>query len=234
VLRTFGVGESALEERIEDFIAAQSNPTIALLARNGEIHVRLTAKGQTAEETEERIQEIEQALRQRIGDVIFGVDDETIEQVVGCRLLECGFTVSIAESCTGGLATSRLTDVPGSSRYLAGSLVSYSNQIKTGMLGVPERTITEHGAVSKETAIAMALQMREMFKTDIGAGITGIAGPDGATPTKPVGLVYIAVAGSRGTQCVKYQFAGQRIGIKQRAANAALFQILSYLNSYSV
>ena len=234
VLRTFGVGESALAERIDDFVIAQSNPTIALLARDGEIHLRLTAKSQSEQEAVKSIQKLEQELRQRIGDVVFGVDDETIEQVVGRRLAEHSLTVSVAESCTGGLVTSRLTDIPGSSQYLIGSLVAYNNQIKAAMLGVPEQTISEHGAVSEETAIAMATQVREKFGTDIGVGITGIAGPDGATPTKPIGLVFISLADHKGARCVKYQFNGQRTAIKQRSASAALFQIISYLNSYSV
>ncbi|MDF2500724.1 MAG: Competence-damaged protein [Anaerosporomusa subterranea] len=233
VLRTFGVSESALEEKIKDFVLAQSNPTLALLARSGEIHLRLTAKGQTEAEATERIATLEQALRSRVGEAIFGIDDETLELVTGRQLSENNLTIALAESCTGGLVTSRLTDIPGSSRYLIGSLVSYSNQIKREILGVSEQILTDCGAVSEETAILMAKQVRERFMTDIGVGVTGIAGPDGATATKPVGLVYIAVVGAQGVECVKHQFSGQRTGIKQRAANAALFQVMRFIENYA-
>ncbi len=229
VLRTFGVGESALEEKIRDFILAQNNPTIALLARNGEIHLRLTAKGQNEAEASERIAGLEQALRQRIDAAIFGTDDETLELAAGRKLSQNGLTIALAESCTGGLVSNRLTDIPGSSQYLMGSLVTYSNQSKQELLGVPEQILADCGAVSEATARAMAERVRDVFMTDIGVGVTGIAGPDGATATKPVGLVYIAVAGAQGCECAKYQFFGQRIDIKHRAASAALFQLIRFI-----
>lgn len=229
VLKTFGLGESALEEKIKDFILAQKNPTIALLARNGEIHVRLTAKAETKAETLQCINIVEKALRERIGYAIFGVDEETLEQAAGSRLSERTLTIALAESCTGGLVTSRLTDIPGSSRYVVGSIISYSNEVKTAMLGVPEQVISSYGAVSEETAIAMARQARKQFSTDIGVGVTGIAGPDGATENKPVGLVYIAIDGKKGVECIGRQFSGQRTHVKYRAASAALFDVICYI-----
>lgn len=229
VLRTYSISESALEEMIKDLILAQKNPTIALLARNGEIHLRLTAKAETEEQAKKLITEVEQVVRDRVGGAIFGVDEETLEQVVGQLLAERELTVALAESCTGGLITSRLTDIPGSSRYILGSLVSYSNEVKESNLGVPQQTLIAFGAVSEETAVAMAKQIRKQIGSDIGVGVTGIAGPGGATETKPVGLVYLAIDGPNGTKCYCYHFSGQRTAIKQRAAHAALFQLKLYV-----
>lgn len=229
VLRTFGLGESALEERIHDFILAQNNPTLALLARSGEIHVRLTAKGETAELAHQLISEMEPKIRERIGEFIFGTDEQALEQVVGVLLKEKHFTIALAESCTGGAVAARLTDIPGSSAYLKGSVICYSNEVKTGLVGVPAATIQEKGAVSPETARAMAEGIRQRLDATIGVGITGIAGPDGGTADKPVGLVYIAVAGPKGTIVEEQRFAGQRSGIRTRSVNAALNLVRRYL-----
>ncbi|MDU4959713.1 MAG: competence/damage-inducible protein A [Sporomusaceae bacterium] len=231
VLRTFGVGESALEEKIHDLVLSQGNPTLALLARSGEVHLRITAKDQTAAAVQERIAALERALRSRIGDAIFGVDEETLELVAGRTLTERNLTIALAESCTGGLISSRLTDIAGSSAYLAGSMVSYSNQVKQNALGVPADVLAACGAVSEQTALAMARQARRLFMTDIGIGVTGIAGPGGATATKPVGLVYVAVAGAAASECRHYHFSGVRTAIKQRTANAALFQLIRFLDN---
>ena len=229
VLRTYGLGESTLEERIREFLLAQKNPTIALLARSGEIHVRLTAKGESETMARSLIGELEPRIRERIGEYIFGTDDQTLEEVVGKELLTRNYTVAFAESCTGGAATARLTDVPGSSEYLVGSVVSYSNRIKRDVVGVPESVLQENGAVSEETARAMAEGIRLRFSTDIGVGITGIAGPGGGTPEKPVGLVYVAVAGPHGTTVLKEQFVGQRNAIRNRTTNAAFAMVRQYL-----
>jgi len=229
VLRTFGLGESALEERIHDYILAQSNPTLALLARSGEIHVRLTAKGETAEIAHRLIGELEPKIRERIGEFIFGTNEQALEQVVGEDLTAKKYTLAIAESCTGGAVSARLTDIPGSSAYLMGSVVSYSNKVKTDFVGVPEPVLQAKGAVSEETARAMAEGIRERVGTDIGVGVTGIAGPGGGTVEKPVGLVYIAVAGPKGTVVEEERFTGQRSGIKTRTVNATLDLIRRYL-----
>ena len=232
VLRTFGLGESSLEERIKDYIKSQGNPTIALLARNAEIHVRLTAKASSDAEAKALIADLERQLRERIGEYIFGEDEDTLEAVIGRYLTEKNLSLSLAESCTGGLVTSRITDVPGSSAYLAGSVVCYSNDIKTAAVGVPAETIAAHGAVSAETAKAMAEGIRARFRTDLGVGITGIAGPGGAVPGKPVGLVYIAVTGPAGTSCFEHTFtgvSGQRSFIKHRTTLAALNHLRQYI-----
>lgn len=231
VLRTYGIGESSLEEKIHDYILAQKNPTIALLAKSGEIHVRLTAKAATEEAASELIASLEAKVRSCAGNYIFGVDDETLEQVTGQILVQKKLTVSLAESCTGGLVTSKLTDIPGSSAYLTGTIISYSNEVKVHSVGVPERVLAVHGAVSPETATAMAEGIKNKFQSMIGIGITGIAGPGGGSAAKPVGLVYIAIAGPRGTYCYEHTFSGQRTAIKNRAALAALNYLRMYADS---
>lgn len=231
VLRTFGLGESTLEERIKDYIKNQGNPTIALLARNFEIHVRLTAKAASDTEARTLIAGLESRLRERIGEYIFGEDEDTLEAVVGRELAARNLTLALAESCTGGLVTSRITDIPGSSAYLAGTVVCYSNDIKIAAVGVPADVIAAQGAVSVEAAKAMADGIRARFKTDIGVGITGIAGPGGAAPGKPVGLVYVAVAGPAGTYCFEHNLTGQRTGIKQRTALTALHHLRQYIDA---
>ena len=229
VLRTFGIGESMLEERIRPFILAQTNPTIALLARSGEIHVRLTAKADSADEARVMIAGLETDLREHIDEYIFGTDDQSLEQVVGEELRQRRLTLALAESCTGGATTAKLTDVPGSSAYLIGSVVCYDNRIKTDWVGVSSETLLQHGAVSSETAIAMAKGIRDRFAADIGIGITGIAGPDGGNEAKPVGLVYLAVAGPHGVIVEEEHFAGQRSAIRNRAVNSSLDLLRRYL-----
>ena len=229
VLRTYGLGESALEERIKKYIVDQSNPTLALLARNGEIHVRITAKDASETEAIHLIDELESKIHPLLDEYIFGIDEETLERSVGSLLANKKLTIALAESCTGGLVTSRLTDVPGSSQYLMGSIVCYSNAVKVQHIGVPEVTIATKGAVSQETAEYMAQGIRKEFHTDIGIGITGIAGPDGATEDKPVGLVYIAIAGAAGIVCYEHYFNGTRADIKHRTALTALNHARRYL-----
>lgn len=230
VLNTFGIGESALEDKIKDLILAQKNPTLALLARPGEVIVRITAKADAQDEAERLISAVEKEIRNRVGAFIFAVDDVGMEEVVGCQLAEKKLMIACAESCTGGLLTSRLTDVPGSSAYVCGSVVSYTNAVKTKELGVSELLLREQGAVCEAVARAMAEGVLQKFGTDIGVGITGLAGPDGATKEKPVGLVYIAVAGQLGTRCLKNKFAGNRQAVKYRASQTALDMVRNYCN----
>lgn len=144
-------------------------------------------------------------------------------------LTEKNLTIACAESCTGGLLTSRLTDVAGSSAYVKGAVVAYANEIKMSMLNVSETALKDFGAVSEPVALEMAAHVREIFNTSIGVSITGIAGPGGATDTKPVGLVFVAVSGSNGDMAKKFNFSGERTEIKQKAVEAALVLIQVYL-----
>ena len=150
---------------------------------------------------------------------------ERLPDIVGQMLCAKGYTISCAESCTGGLLTSTLTDVPGSSAYVMGSVVSYSNDVKSRILHVAEETLAAHGAVSPETARAMAEGVRDLMQTDVGVGITGIAGPGGGSPEKPVGLVYIAVSTLGKTSVEKNVFSGVRAEIKRVAVNKALAMV---------
>ena len=229
ILRLSGIGESALAEKLQDMISNQGNPTIALLAKPGEISIRLTAQATDQKEAQQAIETVEAIMRNRLESYIFGADGESLEFVTGQTLREQNYTIALAESCTGGLITTRLTEIPGSSSYVIGSVVCYSNKIKEEAVGVPSGTLLAYGAVSEETAAAMAQGIRARFGSTIGVGVTGIAGPDGGTDTKPVGLVYLAIDGPKGTQVQRLQFAGQRTVIRQRAAQAALFEVYKYL-----
>ncbi len=221
-LRLAGIGESAAAERVQDLLTAQSNPTIAPLAGAGEVKLRITAKSPTWDEASERIAELEERVRERLGDRIFGVDDESLEQALVARLLGRGLTIATAESCTGGLIGSRITDVNGSSGCYAGGVVSYSNEAKARLLGVRESLLEEHGAVSAPVAREMAVGVRRLFGTDLGVSATGIAGPSGATAEKPVGLVYIAVAFGETVSVEEHRFGNDRLTNKFRTSQAAL------------
>nr|WP_092067793.1 competence/damage-inducible protein A [Dendrosporobacter quercicolus]NSL46778.1 competence/damage-inducible protein A [Dendrosporobacter quercicolus DSM 1736]SDL63629.1 nicotinamide-nucleotide amidase [Dendrosporobacter quercicolus] len=234
VLRTYGLGESMLEEKIKDLILAQKNPTIALLARKGEVVIRLTARGETELEANQLIAELAETITPRISEYLFGIDDDNMEFVVGQNLLSNKLSLALAESCTGGLVSSRLTDIPGSSSYLQGSVVCYSNDVKVQDIGVANEILLQHGAVSEQTAIAMAAGIRRKFSTDIGVGVTGIAGPGGATADKPVGLVYIAIDGPAGPKCYKNHFEGQRTEIKFRSSQEALDTIRRYVRDLTL
>ena len=229
-LHTYGLGESAVDETLRDILLTQSNPTIALLARPGEILVRITAKADNTRAAEELIAATEKQIRARLGNIIFSTNDKTMEEVVAETLFAQKKTIALAESCTGGLVTSRLTDVRGASAYLIGSVVCYSNEIKEKQLGVPHQTLLDYGAVSEPTARAMAEGIRRLNGTDIGVGVTGIAGPDGGTPEKPVGTVYIAVADKNETTCRLCHFTGNRTTIKRLVSQAVLNEIRNYLN----
>lgn len=152
-----------------------------------------------------------------------------LEKEVSELLRKLGLTLAVAESCTGGLLTHRITNVPGSSKYFIGGVIAYSNQVKSALLQVSEETLNTKGAVSEETAIQMARGVRELLKTDIGIGITGIAGPGGGTPTKPVGLVYIALSAPDYEECLQFRWEGHRIQNKRLSTEAALEMLLKYL-----
>lgn len=229
VLNTFGIGESSLEEQIKDLILAQKNPTLALLVRPSGVIIRITAKAEKAEVARNLIATMETEVRRRIGQYIYAVDDENMEDTVGAILKQKQLTIGCAESCTGGLLTSRLTDVAGSSAYVKGSIISYTNEVKSDELGVLRELLQTKGAVCEDVAKAMAEGIALKMHTDIGVGITGIAGPDGGTDEKPVGLVYIAVAGKNGTTIAKNVFSGKRKAIKYRTTQTALDMIRHYI-----
>lgn len=229
VLHTFGIGESLLEEKIMDLIKNQHNPTLALLVSPSGVIIRITAKADDAKAAKALLGAMEKEIRQRVGAYIYAADERGMEDVVGEMLTEKGLHIACAESCTGGLVTSRLTDVPGSSRYVHGAVVSYTNEIKEQALQVSAETLRCFGAVSKQTAREMAQGIRRSFAADIGLAVTGLAGPGGGSPEKPVGLVYIAVTGKNGTKICRKQFSGSRKAIKYRASQMALDAVRQYI-----
>jgi nicotinamide-nucleotide amidase len=195
LLRVSGLGESAVEERLDSLIHS-NNPTLATYAKSDAVDVRVTAKAETREEAERQVAEMEAQVRQLLGHHIFGTDKDTLQSVVGRYLTERHQSLAVMESLTGGLLSSTITDVPGSSAYFMGGLVTYSTTVKM-QLGVPQEIIANYGAISEETARAMAHAARELLGADYGMGITGIAGPD-AQEGKAVGTVHIAIEGPDG------------------------------------
>ena len=211
-----------MAQELDAIVMAQTNPTIAIYARKGEIIIRITAKSDTLEKAQAMNLATEQQIRGVLGDYIYGVDYETLPEALGKQLKAKGLTISFAESCTGGLASSMVTDIPGSSEYLMGSVVSYTNQVKHQVLGVSQDTLERYTAVSEETCREMAEGIRRLMGTDLGVSITGIAGPGGGTPEKPVGLVYVGVSDKNGTQVQECRFKAARTTIKLRSAMNAL------------
>ncbi len=230
-LRLVGLGESQAEAEILDLIHAQSNPTIAPYAKSMEVQFRLGAKAATAEAAAELIAPVEAEIRRRLGDHVYGADDETLEQQVGRRLRQAGETLAVAESCTGGLIGHHLTSVSGSSDYFLASLVTYDNSAKTALLGVPEEVLKAHGAVSPQTAQAMAEGVRQAVEADYGLAVTGVAGPTGGTEAKPVGLVFLALADADETVVEEQRLRGDRAMIKERAAQQALYLLYRRLQA---
>ena len=222
ILRMSDIGESTLVAEIDDIISGQTDPTVAPYAKPGEVTLRLATKAEAEAEAVERFDAMEATLRERIGRFIYGVDDMTMEVAAGNALRERHATVAVAESCTGGLVASRITDVSGASEYMLGGVVAYANEVKQRLLGVPGEVLAEHGAVSEPTARAMAAGVRELYGADYGVATTGIAGPTGGTEDKPVGLVYVAVADADGVICSEMNWPGTREQFKRRVSQTAL------------
>jgi nicotinamide-nucleotide amidase len=222
VLRVSGLGESAVDERIAPVYTQYKNPQTTILFNRSEIEIHLTAQGKSEQEAELLLDGLAGQIEERLGDAIFAFRGEQMEEIVGLRLAVGGFTLAVAESCTGGLVAQRLTEVPGSSAYFMEGVVTYSNDAKVRLLGVPSDLIAEYGAVSGAVAESMAEGVRERAGTDFGLSITGIAGPGGGTEDKPVGLVYIALSDDAHTEHRKLLLPGDRQLIRWRASQAAL------------
>ena len=222
VLRIFGMGESKLEYTLRDMIEAQTNPTIAPYALLGEVTLRITARCANDEEGERMVQPIIEEIKRRIGDVIYSCEDEPLEKVCANGLIAAGKTLAVAESCTGGLIVSTLVGVPGSSAWLLEGAVTYSDAAKKHRLCVSEETLAAYGAVSAETAREMAEGMRCGSGADYALATTGIAGPDGGTAEKPVGLVYVALASENGTEVKELHLTGDRARIRHSSMLNAL------------
>jgi len=193
-LHFFGIGESTLETKLKNILENQTNPTLALLAGEGEVKLRITAKGENKNKLKDMISKKEKLIRKKVGKYIYGVNNTDLAKEIYNILLKRKLTISLAESCTGGLISHRLTQIPGSSKVFKGSYVVYSNEAKINLLDIDREIIKKQGAVSKKTALMMAKNIKDKFGTNIGIGVTGIAGPGGGTADKPVGLVYIGIS----------------------------------------
>jgi nicotinamide-nucleotide amidase len=221
-LSIFGLTESRTDELAAPIYTKYKTPSTTILLKDGQIELHLTAQAKSESEANRLLDELAGQLEEVLGEYVFSRRDETLEQVVGELLRWRGYSLATAESCTGGLLAGRITDVPGSSEYFLEGVVTYSNEAKTRMLGVPAAMIEEHGAVSEPVACAMAAGVRKLAGSTFGIGITGVAGPGGGSEEKPVGLVYIALADEDNATARKFLFPGDRQFIRTLSVNAAL------------
>jgi nicotinamide-nucleotide amidase len=222
VFRTACVPESTLDARIAPIYLKYKNPETTVLAKPGQVDVRLTARGKNKEEAERLLRELGDQIDQELDEHIFARSEQQLEEVVGMFLVMKNATISTAESCTGGLIAERLTSVSGSSRYFLSGVICYSNESKMELAGIPPLLLEMQGAVSAEVARGLAEGIRQRAGTTIGVGITGIAGPSGGTAEKPVGTVHIAVAMPSKTEHRQYLYPGDRERVRWQASQAAL------------
>ncbi len=222
ILRVAGMGESAVDERISPIYLQYKNPQTTILFNRNEIEIHLTAQGKSEAEADALLETVAAKIADALGSSVFALNGETMEEIIGALLTENKKTLSLAESCTGGLIAERLTEISGSSAYFIEGVVAYANAAKTRTLNVPSDLIEKHGAVSKEVAEAMAAGMRKRAQTDYSISVTGIAGPNGGSAEKPVGLVFIGLASEQETKSIKINLPGDRYLIRWRASQAAL------------
>jgi len=222
MLKIFGIGEADVETRIMDMIEKQTNPTIAPYVGTGEISLRVTARGSSRDEVDALIAPVVEKIKERLYPHVYSDSGETLEEVVVRLLSDKGWTVSTAESCTGGMLASRIINVPGASVVFDRGFVTYSNEAKMQELGVNRKTLEKWGAVSRETAEEMVRGLVERTKTTAGLAVTGIAGPGGGTPEKPVGLVYVSAFLNGRVETLKLNLAGDRQRIRTVSCHNAL------------
>lgn len=217
------IGESMADKRAAPIYKKHADVETTVLAGTpGEVQLHLRAQASSAEEAQKKVDSLASALEDEFQDAMFSSQGESLEKIVGYYLQMRRATLAVAESCTGGLLAERITSIPGSSRYFLGGAVVYDNSLKTKMAGVPPLLIAEHGAVSSQVAVALAEGIRERCKATMGVGITGVAGPDGGTEQKPVGLVFVAVADGAKTDVVERKFPGDRERVRHWATQLAL------------
>ena len=228
-LRVFGLTEPRVQELLGDLMDRAENPSLAPYAKPGEVMLRLTAKGESPQDCQERMAPLFWDVRSRLGDCLYGVDVSSLEEVVITRLRQKGLTLSAAESCTGGLIAKRLTDVPGASAAFLGGVVSYTNAVKAGVLGVPRDLLEQYGPVSEPVARAMAEGVRRLTGSDLSVSVTGLAGPDGDDRGNPVGTVYLGLSLPGETLVRRLALGGDRPRIRLLAASSALDIIRRHL-----
>lgn len=229
-LHTFGVGESAIAEKLGNLMRRDRNPSVGTTVSGGVVSLRINSRFTSIDEAEKQLEATEAACREALGDLIYGQDEQTLAEVVAQMLLKSpGITVTTAESCTGGLVAKMLTDTPGSSAYFKRGWVTYANEAKTELLGVSPELLADYGAVSEQVVRAMAIGARERAQATFALSISGIAGPDGGTPDKPVGTVWFALAHIDGCEVRKFILTGDREMIRDRAAKMALTMLRFHL-----
>ncbi len=221
-LRVAMLGESAVDARVAPIYTRYPDVTTTILAGAGEIELHFTTRAATVDAAQSHADEVAGLVEDELEDAVYSRNGESLEQIVSYWLQMRNATLAVAESCTGGLLSERITSISGSSRYFLGGAIVYSNQLKTELAGVPEDMIHRHGAVSREVAAALAEGIRYRCESTLGVGITGVAGPTGGTADKPVGLVFHAVAGDSGTEVVQRNFPGDRKRIRRFASTMAL------------
>lgn len=228
-----GVSESQVETSVKDLIDAQTNPTIATYAKTGEVHIRVTAAAESEKAANKLIKPVVKELKARFGQNVYTTDaNTTLEKAVADLLTANKLTVTCAESCTGGMLSSRLINVPGVSEVYKAGFVTYSNKAKRKLLGVKRSTLDKHGAVSPQTAEEMAKGAAAAAKADVAVALTGIAGPDGGSKEKPVGLVYIACSVKGSVVVEEYHFKGNRAKVREASASAALILMRRCMMEY--
>ena len=225
IIHTLGMREMEINNRINDLFKESTNPTIALLASPGEVMIRLTSKD-SPEKADDLIGKMQDRILERIGDCVWGYDDQTLEKVLGELLKERGLTIGGTESCTGGLVSKMLTDTPGSTSFFQGSSIVYTNEMKSSLLGVDPEVLQKYGAVSEETLLEMIKGAQNNIGSDICFAITGIAGPSGGTKGIPVGTVYAGFSFKGEVITQRYDFLGNREVIREQSARHLLFRIL--------
>lgn len=222
LIKTTGLAESRVNRLVKDLLKSEPPTTVGIYAKLGEVDLKIMSKARNENEANRPIREIERIIKARLKNYIFGCDDETLEGAVAKILTKKRLTIAIAESCTGGLISNRLTNVSGSSKYFMTGIIAYSNESKENMFGISMKALERYGSVSKVAALAMAKGIKFLACVDIGMAITGIAGPTGGTKHKPVGLVYVALVTDRKRLVKEFRFKGSREEIKFQASQAAL------------
>jgi nicotinamide-nucleotide amidase len=229
LLRIAMLGESACDQRVAPIYKKYEDVQTTILAGAGDIQLHFRCRKETLEEAQARVDAVADEVEDELGDYVYSSNGETLEEIVGLFLQMRGATLAVAESCTGGMLGQRISSVSGSSRHFLGGAIVYANDMKNLFANVPPMLIQAHGAVSREVAQAMADGIREECRASIGVGITGIAGPTGGTPEKPVGLVYVAVSDAKHTEIVERQFPGDRERIRVYATQQALDLVRRFL-----
>ena len=229
-VRTFGMGESAVEDQLRDEMKTRQNPTVAPYAKEGEVMLRVTARASNSAEAYALTEPVVEEIKQLLGDVVYGVDVDSLEVCVAGLLKRHGKTLALAESCTGGLLSKRITDVPGASTFYKGGVCAYTEKAKAALLGVPEPLLRDYGAVSEPVARAMAEGALSRLEADLALGVTGLAGPGGDGSDNPVGTVFIALATKEGqTQCQKFLFGRDRERVRLMSSGHALDMLRRWL-----